>query len=302
MRAEAIVRALGGKSRGPQGIAPCPVPTHGRGRGDRHPSLSIKEGDQGRVLVHCHAGCEPSDVIDALKEKGLWPDAPRGRGVRRARSRPRPMATRPPTDDSVWRRAWEQAVELHDTPGEQYLIHARRVGLPVSDVLRFHASAPFSLDGARRTPGLIAIVQSTDGSVIGAQVTALRPDGSGKAGGRRSRFNFGAIAGGAVRLAPLQDGDRASALAIAEGVETALGFTALCGYPCWAALGANLKSFTCPRNADELVIAADNDAAGIDCAMALAKRECAERFVEIRAPLVAGQDWADVAARRLRHV
>jgi hypothetical protein len=33
---------------------------------DRHPSLSIVEGDDGRVLVHCHAGCTPQAIVKAV--------------------------------------------------------------------------------------------------------------------------------------------------------------------------------------------------------------------------------------------
>ena len=39
---------------------------------DRSPSLSFREGDDGRVLFHCFAGCAARDVLDAL---GLtWTD------------------------------------------------------------------------------------------------------------------------------------------------------------------------------------------------------------------------------------
>ena len=38
---------------------------------DRNPSLSIREAD-GKILLHCHAGCEQRDVIDALEARGLW--------------------------------------------------------------------------------------------------------------------------------------------------------------------------------------------------------------------------------------
>lgn len=34
---------------------------------DEHASLSVSEGDDGRVLVNCHAGCEPDDVLAAVK-------------------------------------------------------------------------------------------------------------------------------------------------------------------------------------------------------------------------------------------
>lgn len=33
---------------------------------DRGPSLSIKEGEDGRVLVHCFAGCTPQEVVTEL--------------------------------------------------------------------------------------------------------------------------------------------------------------------------------------------------------------------------------------------
>lgn len=33
---------------------------------DRSPSLSITEGDDGRLLLHCHAGCKVHDVLAAV--------------------------------------------------------------------------------------------------------------------------------------------------------------------------------------------------------------------------------------------
>jgi hypothetical protein len=41
---------------------------------DRAPSLSLRDTPDGKVLVHCHAGCEQSSVITALRERGLWPE------------------------------------------------------------------------------------------------------------------------------------------------------------------------------------------------------------------------------------
>jgi hypothetical protein len=34
--------------------------------GDKTPSLSLKEGDDGRVLIHCFAGCLIEDVVAAM--------------------------------------------------------------------------------------------------------------------------------------------------------------------------------------------------------------------------------------------
>ena len=41
---------------------------------DRDPSLSIDDRSDGGLLVRCHAGCEQTAVIDALRQRGLWPD------------------------------------------------------------------------------------------------------------------------------------------------------------------------------------------------------------------------------------
>lgn len=39
---------------------------------DKTPSLRISESTDGRVLVHCFAGCSQKSVIDALRSLGLW--------------------------------------------------------------------------------------------------------------------------------------------------------------------------------------------------------------------------------------
>jgi len=50
---------------------------------DRSPSLSIRESDDGRVLLHCHAGCAPEAVLAAL---GLsWTELFPAAGRRRSR-------------------------------------------------------------------------------------------------------------------------------------------------------------------------------------------------------------------------
>jgi hypothetical protein len=42
-------------------LASCPVPSHGKGRGDLNPSLSLRE-ENGRLLWYCHAGCSQEAV------------------------------------------------------------------------------------------------------------------------------------------------------------------------------------------------------------------------------------------------
>lgn len=55
-------------------VAKCPGPTHRNG--DRRPSLSIKEVEGRRLLMHCFAGCETHSVLSAinLELRDLYPE------------------------------------------------------------------------------------------------------------------------------------------------------------------------------------------------------------------------------------
>lgn len=48
------------KSGRQQWTACCPA------HGDKHPSLSVRELEDGRVLIHCFAGCSVYDVVSAV--------------------------------------------------------------------------------------------------------------------------------------------------------------------------------------------------------------------------------------------
>jgi hypothetical protein len=43
---------------------------------DQDPSLSIRDADDGQILVHCHAGCDQSLVIGELRSRGFWGGRP----------------------------------------------------------------------------------------------------------------------------------------------------------------------------------------------------------------------------------
>ena len=77
--AEALTERIGGRWYGSYGAARCPV------HDDRDPSLSIRDGER-RVLVKCHAGCDPRDIIAALQREGRWRKA---REQRREKERPK---------------------------------------------------------------------------------------------------------------------------------------------------------------------------------------------------------------------
>ena len=77
MDTETIAKALGNaKQVNGNWLASCPVAGHGRGNGDKNPSLSIKE-DNGKYLFHCHGGCDQHSVFDAVRERNLLPSIQR---------------------------------------------------------------------------------------------------------------------------------------------------------------------------------------------------------------------------------
>jgi hypothetical protein len=72
--ADRVLGALTGVRRsGPdRWSAVCPA------HADRRPSLSVRELDDARLLVHCHAGCSVAGVVAALglQLQDLFPDQP----------------------------------------------------------------------------------------------------------------------------------------------------------------------------------------------------------------------------------
>jgi hypothetical protein len=67
--AERIAKALNGRKSGRGWIARCPCRNHSHG--DKNPSLSIADGDDGRLLLKCFKGGEFADVMDALRARRL---------------------------------------------------------------------------------------------------------------------------------------------------------------------------------------------------------------------------------------
>lgn len=65
-----IARRLGGARAGAGFLCRCPVPAHGKGRGDLRPSLAVSDGERGFVC-HCFAGCSAIDVRAAIERLDL---------------------------------------------------------------------------------------------------------------------------------------------------------------------------------------------------------------------------------------
>lgn len=192
------------------------------------------------------------------------------------------------------RRAIERALDCATDPdiAEAYL---RRRGLAItSPALRGNRLAMHFDDAGAYTgrfPALVAPIHGPDGSpqsvqhIYDAEVTPRK----------RILPPVDTINGGAVRLFPASE-----ALAVAEGVETAMACTEMFGVPCWAALAAvGLERFEPPAGTSTLIIFGDNDASftGQDAAYSLARRLRTKRpeiEIEVRIPDRAGTDWLDI--------
>lgn len=278
----ALVKRHGGELHGSYAVLPGP----GHSRRDR--SLSVTLGREGRLVFHSFAGDSFEDVRDYLGIEARQGEAPNPALYRKLKQeRDRERRRRDAEALEFCGAVWSQAGPCDSSPAETYLRKCRSISWALPNVLRFHPAAPLDYDAKHRAPALVAIVQAPNGEPCGLHVTALKPDGSGKAGSNARRM-FGPVKGGAIRLAPVAD-----QLAVAEGVETALSFMVLTGTPTWSAMStAGLEAFTAPPGVKQLTVAADGDEAGLKAARQLATT--AQRHCDvILCPAPDGLDWND---------
>ncbi len=290
MRAEAIARALDGRRCGSGWVACCPA------HHDSHPSLSVRDGAGGKVLLHCHAGCKQDDVIAALRSRGLWARHADRRLKHRARAAPEPRSEdKWGAQDEMRRseaaaRLWRTAFPAQGTAVEDYL-RSRGITVPIPGSLRFRPRLKHPSGSV--WPGMVALVtRGTDGQAVAVHRTFLAPGGSGKAPVDPQKMMLGPCRGGAVRLAVA-----AEQLLIGEGIETCLAAMQASGIPAWAALSAGgIAALILPSLplAAIVTIAADADPVGMRAALTAAERWHAEgRRVRIARPPT-GSDFNDL--------
>ena len=122
-----------------RGLVHCPA------HDDRNPSLRVEPKADGTIAVKCYAGCDSRTVIDALRERGLWPS------VRETR------------------------YEIRDPRGELVAVHVRRDG---PNGKSFHWELPDGTPGLGGLPTaalpLYGIERLTPGSL-----TAILVEGEG---------------------------------------------------------------------------------------------------------------------------
>jgi putative DNA primase/helicase len=269
----------------------CPVPSHGNGKGDRNPSLMIRDGDKpGRVLVRCYAGCEATDVLAELRRRGLLD--PRGEDEYSPAACPPPPPQPKHEPDPEALAIWRSGGAVTTDHAVARFLAAR--GLTASAPPSLRAGSIAYLD-QYQLPALIAAVQAPDRRIIAVQTTLIDPRGHRKAQVHVPRKTTGALGAGAVRLAAAAD-----VLGLAEGTEKGLAAMQLFGVPCWSTLGAGrMHRVWIPAPVRELYIFADNDDAGHAAAERTASHHQHRRII-IRFPPDGFKDWDDVTAHQAK--
>lgn len=210
MTAWDVAAQLGGVRNGAGWLCRCPLPSHGRGKGDKHPSLSLRDGDDGRLLVHCHAGCDPVEILKALE----------GGPVAR-----RDRATPPPDDDEERRKRalklWRETKPAAGTLVDAYL-RKRDIYFAIPPEIRFHPSLPY-YEGGTQIGSWPAMVVRLDDDRYCVGVQRIYLNGDHKAPVAAAKKILG-IAGRAW-MGPVD----AREIIVGEGVETVLAASELGG-------------------------------------------------------------------------
>jgi len=296
MSAADLTKALGGRWHGRYGIARCAA------HADRSPSLSIADGADDELLVHCHAGCSQREVIAALQRLGLWPvrsdampeatEAEKERRRKQRIGREREREIRAAYIEKVWRWTWDSASPARGSPVENWL-RVRGIVFEPAELdrlpLRWTDQCPH---GRSSAPAMLALMtDAITAEPCGLHRTFLLPDGSAKAFGKDSRMMLGPA--GIMRLSP--DDAVSEGLGICEGIETGLAIMATGWRPIWAAGSLDgLKQFPVLAGIECLTVFADPKPQEVAGA-----RACAARWAEggreaiIRIPGGVG-DWNDV--------
>jgi len=291
MNAERIARALGGARRNGRGwLALC------CGHEDKRPSLSLCDGDDGKLLVKCFAGCDSRDILAELRRRGLLDDRRDFRPTRKA-SLP-PNRADPPRDrhSDFAGQIWCESVHPSGTLADKYL-NSRNLEFAddlCGRVLRFHRRCPFGKDDAGKTnyvPALVVAFRRIRDDDENRPPQAIHRIGLKPDGTKIDKMMLGSVGGCAVKL----DSQVGEELGVCEGVETGLAVRAIGWRPIWALGSASaIRTLEPIPGVGALTIFADHDPTGLAAA-----RECARRWADagcaatVRTPKIAGKDWAD---------
>jgi len=252
-------------------------PFQGKGaRGKWRDSATEEHGDLLDLIAAREGHCSLAETLAEARRFLGMPEMARKDGYARKQTR---GAVRKPDTTVIARRIWAECRPILGTLAETYL-RDRKLDLPTPVDLRFHPALEYRCyDTGEIThpPALVAAVRDASGSLQGIQRTWLAPEG-GKARLADPRRSLGLLHGHGVWLRheelshPNDRGLGSGTLLIGEGVETVLSLgRAVPSAAMVAALSAShLAGFALPRWVTHLIIARDNDPAGLQAARRLA--------------------------------
>jgi phage/plasmid primase-like uncharacterized protein len=286
MNAHEITRRLHGRWMGSYGTSACPV-CQTECRRDQT-ALTITDSHD-RLLLHCkRSNCAFQDILVAL---GICGDNLDLLDPIEASNLHKQQQRQDARKSQHAKALWDQSLPINETIAASYL---RGLGIiaRLPDTLRFNPSC-WHGPASTRFPALIARVDLLNGSNAPAiHRTFLEPDGLKKADVTPAKMMLGKTQGCGVVL---QSAHSSAPLVVCEGIESGLSLMSMFKEAATvvAALSTSgMVSFKLPENPGFLIMAGDNDTAGISAMVKLKERACLKGW-DVMATLPTAGDWND---------
>jgi putative DNA primase/helicase len=225
--AEAIAEKLSGKRAGSGFVCVCPA------HDDHSPSLSIKDGDDGGLIVHCFVGCRPASIYAALRRVGVLNNTTTSVAIERpAPSKGSAEHQRQRQELAAW--LWTKRRPVTGSPVEKYLRKRGYAG-PIPATIGYlpashkHPAAMISAFGTvlEVEPGVIGVPKE----VAGVHLTKLTEAGT-KITVENAKVMIGSCQGKPITISAPND---LLGMGVTEGVEDGLNVYQATGLGVWAA-------------------------------------------------------------------
>lgn len=235
---QAIARELSSRyGQSPKRLSDGGYQVNCPGHDDGHPSCSLHVRD-GKLLVHCHAGCSQDIVYAKIKE--LYPQY-FGNGKKTL----------------TWQIAWEKNSRPADTETlQRYFMDGR--GIPLSKAVLNILKKTLKINEFKGTFSLLAPISKSPGnSHTGTLQTYLKKEGFRYVKAKSTQFTDGSKAKGSAYW--IDTGS--NILVIAEGLETGLSFLSVVPGISLAVVGSAsiLPTLDIPNRFTEVNILVDCD-------------------------------------------
>ena len=200
-------------------------------------------------------------------------------------------ATAQVSNSKYYKKIWQESHCAENSLVTEYF-KSRCIAGAIPPTIRYHHKLYHKPTGFHFPAMVAAVTVWPHIEVSAIHRTYLKPDGTGKANVAPNKMMLGSVKSGAVRLS-----NPSSKLILTEGIETALSVAMSTGLPTWATLSTSgMLNVEVPplEITQKIIIAADNDNAGIGAANKLADRLLSAGYgVQIAMP-PEGMDFNDL--------